>query len=147
MLKRAGAIFHVLFGGTCRRWDLRARGDRWPATLTAGDDGEDLRLIGTTTLVPGESEAARTRVRLRVLRHARVGSAAALVLRNPPYPVGGINGGHVSVVWNAGSAGYVVTGHAVASREHPDAAAGPRALTRATDALLAVARSLRRPAS
>ena len=141
---RAGAIFHLLVGGTSRPWDLRTRGGRWPANVSAPRSGEDLRLVGTRDLIPGQSEADRKRVSLRVLRSARVGAAPALVLRNPPYPTGGIHGGHVSVVWNIGGAGYVVTGHAVASPERPDGPPGRRALARATNTLLAVAAAMRR---
>ena len=143
MLRRAGAVFHLLVGGTCRPWSLRTRAGRWPADRAAVGGGLDLRLVGTTSLVPGQTEADRERVALRVLQRARVGSAPALVLRNPPYPVGGIHGGHVSVIWNAGGAGYVVSGHAVASRERPDRTPGPRALAQATLTLLRVAASMR----
>ena len=142
--KRAGIVFHLLFGGTCRPWDLQTRDGRWPARLTPARPGEDLRLIGATSLLPGQSEADRTRVALRVLRHARVGAAPALVLRNPPYPTGGMHGGHVSVAWNADGAGYVVSGHPVATPARPDAAPGPLALRRASDTLLAVAAAMRR---
>ena len=64
--KRAGTVFHLLFGGTCRPWDLQTRDGRWPARLTAARPGEDLRLIGATTLLPGQAEADRKRVALRV---------------------------------------------------------------------------------
>ncbi len=142
--KRAGTVFHLLFGATCRPWNLQTRGGRWSARLTAARAGEDLRLIEDASLLAGQSEADRKRVALRVLRHARVGAARALVLRNPPYPTGGIHGGHISVVWNANGAGYVVTGHAVATPERPDVTSGPRALRRASDTLLAVAAAMRR---
>ena len=49
-----------------------------------------------------------------------------------------------SALWNAGRAGYLVTGHAVASTERPDANPDSRAIARATDTLIAVARSMRR---
>lgn len=65
-----------------------------------------------------------------MLRRARIGSASGLLSRNPPYPVGGIHGGHISIVWNAGGAGYVVTRHAVASPERADGNIGPRAVSR-----------------
>lgn len=144
-LNRTGTVFHLLFGGTCQPWNLRTRGDRWPAELTAPRSSKDLRLIGTTSLVPGQTEADRKRVALRVLRHARVRSARALVLRNPPYPTGGIHGGHISVIWNADGAAYVVSGHAVASPQRPDGTPGSRALLRATDTVLAVAAAMRQP--
>ena len=142
MLKRPGAVFHLLFGGTCRPWDLRTQDGRWPAVTSAARPGDDLRLIGNTSLMPGQTAADRERVGLRVLRRARIASEPALVLRNAPYPIGGIHGGHISIVWNADGAGYAVTGHAVASPERPDGDPGPRALARATDTLIAVARSM-----
>ena len=142
MLKRPGTVFHLLFGGTCEPWNLDISNGRWPADLSLM--GDDLRLIGTMNVTPGQTRADGRRVRLRVLRRARIGSSSALVLRNPPYPVGGIHGGHSSVMWNAGGAGYVVSGHAVASAERPDGDPGPRAHERAIETLVAVARSMRR---
>ena len=142
MLKRPGAVFHLLFGGTCRPWNLRTQDDRWPAVPSAAPADDDLRLIGNTSLTPGQTEADRKRVGLRVLRRARIGSEPALVLRNAPYPVGGIHGGHISIVWNVGGAGYAVTGHAVAPPGRPDGDPGPRALAPATNTLIAVSRSI-----
>ena len=54
-----------------------------------------------------------------------------------------LTGRHISVVWNANGAGYVVSGHAVAP-ERPDVTSGPRAVRRASDTLLAVAAAMRR---
>lgn len=143
MLERAGAVFHLLFGGTCEPWDLQTNNGRWPAVLTAVPAGADLRLIGTARLTPAHTEADRKRLGLRVLRRTRIGSAPALVLRNPPYPVGGIHGDHISIVWNTGGAGYAVSGHAVASARRTDDNPDSRAITRATGTLIATARSLR----
>lgn len=67
-----------------------------------------------------------------MLRRARIGSASGLVLRNPPHPVGGIHGGHISIVWDAGGARYVVTRHAVASPERADGNIGQRGRAQAT---------------
>ena len=145
MRNRTGTVFHLLFGGTCRPWDLHTSDDRWPVRLTIARSTKDLRMVGTTMLVPGQTDGGHKPVALRVLGDARVGSARALVLRNPPYPTGGINGGHISIIWNADGAGYLVSGHAVASRQRPDGTPGPRALRRATDTLLAVAAAMRRP--
>ncbi|MCA1700121.1 MAG: hypothetical protein LC790_14935, partial [Actinobacteria bacterium] len=50
---RTGTIFHLLFGGTCRPWNLRTSDDRWPVRLTIARSTKDLRMIGTTMLVPG----------------------------------------------------------------------------------------------
>lgn len=144
---RAGGVFHLLFGATCRLWTLSTRDGRWPVDPgTVHADG-DLRLVGATSLEPGDTEADRKRVGLRVLARVPIRSTTALVLRNPPYPVGGIHGGHVTVIWNEGGAGLVVTGHAVASRTRPDGSPGLQALRRATRTLLRVAASMRPAAS
>lgn len=47
----------------------------------------------------------------KVLRRTKVGIAPALVLESPPYPRGGVNGGHVSVLWNGDGRGYLVSLH------------------------------------
>jgi hypothetical protein len=145
MTRRSGSVFHLLIGGRCRPWDLRTRGGRWPAVPRSATGDGDLRLVGTEPLRPGESALEEAeRGGLRVLRAARVGGARALVLRNPPYPAGGIHGGHVSVVWNAGGAGYVVSGHAWSTGARGAGEPGKVALARATETLLAVAASMRR---
>jgi hypothetical protein len=46
-----------------------------------------------------------------VLRDATVGGQPALVLVAPPYPDGGLMGGHVIVVWNSGGHGYLLSLH------------------------------------
>jgi hypothetical protein len=65
----------------------------------------------------------------------------ALLLRNPPYPAGGIHGGHLTVLFNAGGAGYAVTGHPVGAGR-AGASPGPRARARALTALVVVAASM-----
>lgn len=47
MLKRAGAVFHLLLGGTCRPWSLRPQDGRCPAVRSAARARDDLRLIDT----------------------------------------------------------------------------------------------------
>jgi hypothetical protein len=42
---------------------------------------------------------------------ARVDDARATVLREPPYPAGGLHGGHVVVLWNEGGHGYLISVH------------------------------------
>jgi hypothetical protein len=49
--------------------------------------------------------------RKKLLRRTKVGTGAALVLQSPPYPRGGINGGHVSVLWNSDGRGHLVSLH------------------------------------
>ena len=79
--------FHVLFGGRCR-----------PIAL-AGGVGSTLR-TRALRLVPSRIEAK-----------LEVDGARALVLRVPPYPGGGIHGGHYAIVWNRGGHGYVLSLH------------------------------------
>jgi hypothetical protein len=50
--------------------------------------------------------------RLKVLRRGvAVGRAHGVVVASPPHPRGGINGGHVSVLWNQDGRGYMVSLH------------------------------------
>lgn len=49
----------------------------------------------------------------RVLAHASVRGARATVCLAPPYPRGGIHGGHVIVTWTERGHGYVVSVHGV----------------------------------
>jgi hypothetical protein len=49
--------------------------------------------------------------RLVVVRRTRVGSADAIVLRAPPYPAGGVHGGHLVLLWNADGRGQLVSLH------------------------------------
>ena len=113
---REAPLFHVLFGGRCGRWSLVVRGGRWPAAAPPADArrrGLDLRLGAG----------------LRVVRR----TPSLLVLANPPYPEGGIHGGHLTVVWNAGGDGYAVSAHVRA--DVPSSVA--------VRTLVAVARSMR----
>jgi hypothetical protein len=50
-------------------------------------------------------------LRATVIRHAEVRGAPAVVMRAPPYPRGGVHGGHVIVLWNAAGRGRVVSLH------------------------------------
>jgi hypothetical protein len=52
----------------------------------------------------------------RILRSSTVGAARALVLVAPGYPTGGLNSGHVLVVWNRHGHGYFVSLHYDGSR-------------------------------
>jgi hypothetical protein len=50
--------------------------------------------------------------RLRVLkRGVKIGRARGVVVHSPSHPRGGINGGHVSVLWNQDGRGYMVSLH------------------------------------
>lgn len=125
---RPGAVFHLLLGRRCAPWDLRVRDGRWPArAFTAAErrDGQDLRLAGA----------------LRLLRRTTVRGAPALVLQNPPYPTGGIHGGHVTVLWNAAGHGAALSGHPVGDPAAADRAPSPAEVRAAADVLRAVAAS------
>jgi hypothetical protein len=56
---------------------------------------------------------------LVVERRTSVGVSEALVLHGPPYPRGGIHGGHVVVLWNLDGHGQLVSLH-FTSRRHPE---------------------------
>ena len=47
----------------------------------------------------------------RRIATARVHGTPATVLREPPYPTGGIHGDHVLVLWNERGHGYLVSVH------------------------------------
>ena len=47
----------------------------------------------------------------RPIREASVARHPALLLTVAGFPAGGIHGGHVAVVWNQGSDGYVLSMH------------------------------------
>mgnify|MGYP006952613980 CR=1 FL=1 len=141
MNQRPGSVFHLLIGGTCRPWNLTAPDGRWPEQPNFPDD-RDLRLIGKTSLDPEQPQEPARRVRLDVIRRTRVGSAPALVLRNPAYPVGGIHGGHLTVVWNHAGSGFAVSGHPVGLDTTRSDPARHAIVARASRTLLGVAASM-----
>ena len=47
----------------------------------------------------------------RPIGSARVRDAPATVLQAPPFPRGGLHGGHVVVLWNEGGHGYLASVH------------------------------------
>jgi hypothetical protein len=100
--------FHVLAGGRCGPWPMATRQDRWPADVSLQDD---LGLVGTTPLTPGESARDQRYVRLRVIRRAHIAGHPALVLATAPYPNGGVHGGHTVAIWNQRGNGYTLTMH------------------------------------
>jgi hypothetical protein len=102
-----GAIYHFLFGGRCRPFDLAIERGRWPAR---GFIGRDLRLVGRLPLKPGQSGGFRPD-RPRVIRRLRVGSQPGLVLRYRPQPLTTVHTGHLAIVWNEATAGYAASGH------------------------------------
>lgn len=98
----SGSVFHMLIGARCGAVSLRTGGGAWPLDTSLR---RDMRLIGRSA-----SEDPNA-VRLRVLRRATVDGRPALVLRNPPYPDGGIHGGHLTVLSTSSTTTYAVTGH------------------------------------
>jgi hypothetical protein len=105
-----GPIFHLLFGGRCRRFNLRADDRRWPED---GFFADDLRLVGVAPLEPGQSARAdqAAPARPRVLTRMRIDDSPALLLRYPAHPLTTVHSGHLAIVWNEAQAGYAVSAH------------------------------------
>ena len=103
-------IFHLLFGGRCRPFDLTADDGRWPVE---GFIADGLRLVGLRPLRPGESGRPDgfAPARPRVLARLRIGTSPALLLRQRSYPLTTVHSGHLAIVWNESNAGYAVSGH------------------------------------
>jgi hypothetical protein len=99
--RRGGHVFHVLVGGQRRPFR------HWPA-------GVDPRLRVTTrkvtTPIQGGGEFV-TQLPARGIGTARVNGARAAILQEPPYPAGGLHGGHVVVLWNEDGHGYLASVH------------------------------------
>jgi len=96
--RRGPKVFHLLIGG-----QAAAYGDYDDALRISVDSTVPMR--GGGTFVNGVAPR-------------RIGTAAlgdglrARVLSEPPYPRGGIQGGHVLVLWNQDGHGYLVSIHA-----------------------------------
>jgi hypothetical protein len=98
--------FHIIFGGACEAFSLKVRRGHWPPRPRFGDA---LGLVTHRPLSPGQR---RERLEVpRVLARVPFMGSTALVLRVAPYPSGGINGGHVVLVWNESGSGYVMSFH------------------------------------
>ena len=110
---------HVLLAGQPRAYVLSGRpGQRW----SSGRAQADVRL----------GLPHRPRPPTRIVERTTVGPAPALVLQAPPYPAGGVHGGHVVILWNSGPHGYAVSLHFAGLT-----------LRRRIDAAVAIARSSR----
>src|SRR5215212_5639474 len=109
---------HVIEGRALSRDDYPGYLVEWHVTRFHGDDLGHV-VVGGQPAPFDLSRGARVRAdgalglpgRKKLLRRTKVGTADALVLRSPPYPRGGINGGHTVVLWNAGGRGYFVSLH------------------------------------
>src|SRR5215211_1576832 len=99
--RRGGHVFHLLLGG--QRMPFR----RWPR-------GVDPRLRITTrkvtTPIRGGGEYVQ-QLPARRIATVRVHGARADVLQEPPYPAGGLHGGHLVVLWNEDGHGYIASVH------------------------------------
>jgi hypothetical protein len=96
--RRGGHVFHLLVGGQRRPFG------RWPAGVDP-----DLRI--TTRKVLTTDRAGVLYLPARRIATARVHGVKATVLREPPYPQGGLHGGHVVVLWSEDGHGYLVSVH------------------------------------
>lgn len=99
--RRGPDVFHVLLGGQRR-------------PVGHGLTGIDPALRLTTRRVTIPKKGGGEFV--QALPFRRIGSATvhghrAAVLREPPYPQGGVHGGHVVILWNEAGHGYIVSAH------------------------------------
>jgi hypothetical protein len=95
--RHAPKVFHLLLGGQAQPF---------------GPYDEALR-ISKLQRVPMQGGGMFTSgLPPRTLGTADVHGARARILSEPPYPQGGIHGGHVVVTWNEGGHGYLVSVHA-----------------------------------
>jgi hypothetical protein len=106
-------VFHVLIGG-----------QRKPFRAGFEGDGRDLRVTTRTvdtpvTKGPGREptgELFAVERPTRRLRYVDVGGERGALLKAPPYPTGGIHGGHAIVMWNEDGHGYLVSTHSELSQ-------------------------------
>ena len=96
---RCAGVFHADMGHQARPF---------------GPVSERLRFPTRTRSIPmrGGGRFVTQRAQRR-LATAWVGGARAAVYQAAPYPQGGLHGGHVVVLWNAGGRGRLVSLHAV----------------------------------
>ncbi len=96
-----GHVFHLLVGGQRRPFG------RWPSGVDP-----DLRVTTHKVTVPQRGGGMFVQqLPARRIAVARVHGARATVLREPPYPAGGLQGRHVVVLWNEDGHGYLVSVH------------------------------------
>ena len=97
-------VFHLLLGG-----QQKSFGDGWSAV----DPGLRITTREVTTPIEGGGRFVQERPARRI-GLASVHGSPALVLREPAFPQGGLQGGHVLVLWNQGGHGYLVSVHGTA---------------------------------
>lgn len=111
--------FHVLIGGTQSGYSMRTKNGRWPLAFPQRDP---LRLIPLRELEPGQRGAPRPAT-VRVLKTANIGGRPAIVLQLPPYPLGGVQGGHTAVLLDQPTGYYVISLHWATDAPTPTRAA------------------------
>ena len=105
-------VFHVLFGG-----------QRTPFRAGFEGAGKSLRVTTRRRVVPFYASPRGGRVLghdvvelpTRLVRTTRIHGQRAGIMKSPPYPKGGIHGGHTIVMWNEGDHGYLVSTHSETS--------------------------------
>lgn len=102
---------HLIFGGQRPTFSLRgAVGQSWPRP----GERPSVQQLGIPRLRTIPLQGGGTFVQQRpsrILAHVSVRTHPGLVLAAAPYPLGGIMGGHVLVLWNEGGHGYLVSLH------------------------------------
>jgi hypothetical protein len=99
--RRGGHVFHLIVGGQAQPFG------RWPAGVDP-----DLRVTTRKVTIPQRGGGRFVQqLPARRIATARVHGARAAVLQEPPYPTGGIHGGHVVVLWSEAGHGYLVSVH------------------------------------
>jgi hypothetical protein len=102
---------HLILGGQREPFSLVGLpGQMWPRP---GQPHPVLQLplprLFTTPMQGGKTYVAQRPA--RILMHAQVNGAPALILTADPYPGGGISSGHKIVLWNWHAHGYLISLH------------------------------------
>jgi hypothetical protein len=102
---------HLILGGQREPFSLVGlRGQTWPRP---GQPHPVLQLplprLLTSPMHGGKTYVAQRPA--RILMHAQVNGDPALVLTAAPYPAGGISSGHMIVLWNWHTHGYLLSLH------------------------------------
>jgi hypothetical protein len=121
--RRGEHIFHLIVGGQAQPFG------RWPAGVDP-----DLRVTTRKVVIPQRGGGRFVQqLPARRIATARVHGARAAVMQEPPYPAGGLHGGHVVVLWSEAGHGYLVSVHGERLSRHKQVSIA-----------LAIARSTRR---
>jgi hypothetical protein len=123
-------VFHVLLGGQRKPF---------PPGFEGG--GKQLRVTTRRVLTPHYAGPGKGRILghsvverpTRRIAWTRVHRRPAAIMQAPPYPQGGIHGGHAIVMWNENGHGYLVSAHN--ERSHRAATAAALRIARSTQPL------------